>query len=612
MLNMVSENNPSDELENQKISYNCCSINICGLSERSKFSLEKYCYDKSIDILLVQESFSSDPSTQELRFMKSISDENHSNNRGALILVNTQKLDILPLPEISQLSKNIDTAWGLITGRGIRQIVGSVYLKLGYKDAVNDIVRMLAHAKSLGNKLGAKGTSVFGDFNARHLLWGDTLTNSYGMELANKLDFLDYALSSSNGPTFLSVNGNSHIDLLISSINTEQNFSALSTDPDAELFSGAPIRGHIPVLCKFSSECSTKAPTAIPKLDISTIDWQIWSQAVENTLMEQNGDYHANIAPRKKWDLLNDAIHHATVDCGKYKKSSVHSKPFWTEALSEASKALRDAKRAYGKRNTIGNKEALDTAKEYFDDMRKNECQKFLLMKTKSLNVAQATQFWKNFNRLFSNKNRGSVETLIDDHGKPLIEPEEMEENLFASFFACKHLNVDINEFDDVFMNEVEKLYSDILKDTNNPTYSPKSHSSALMDKITSEEVQHFIKQYDVSGKSMDNFEFHPSMMKHLGHLATSRLVDLYNSCMDNGTWVWDIADVIFLKKDGKTNYTKSGSYRPISITSYIGKIFEQIIASRLELHLESCGIYDENQEGFSKRKNTIRYLNRL
>ena len=97
-----------------------------------------------------------------------------------------------------------------------------------------------------------------------------------------------------------------------------------------------------------------------------------------------------------------------------------------------------------------------------------------------------------------------------------------------------------------------------------------------------------------------------------LGETACECILALLNSCLKTGHWVWDIADVIFLKKDGKTDYSKAGSYRPISITSYIGKVFEQIIAGRLEEHFKKKGLSDEYQEGFTKKRNTVRYLNRL
>ena len=69
---------------------------------------------------------------------------------------------------------------------------------------------------------------------------------------------------------------------------------------------------------------------------------------------------------------------------------------------------------------------------------------------------------------------------------------------------------------------------------------------------------------------------------------------------------------MIFLRKDGKDSYSKPGSYRPICITSYIGKLLESIIANRIEALLIMNNKTDPNQEGFSARKNAIRYLNRL
>ena len=100
-------------------------------------------------------------------------------------------------------------------------------------------------------------------------------------------------------------------------------------------------------------------------------------------------------------------------------------------------------------------------------------------------------------------------------------------------------------------------------------------------------------------------------MLRHLGVRAVELIRTLPNSCLSAGEWILDTADVIFLKKVGKPDYTNPGSYRPISITSYIGKVFEKIIASRLE-NFKATGINDVYQEGFTKKRNTVRYLNHL
>ena len=86
----------------------------------------------------------------------------------------------------------------------------------------------------------------------------------------------------------------------------------------------------------------------------------------------------------------------------------------------------------------------------------------------------------------------------------------------------------------------------------------------------------------------------------------------LFNICLATHQWVWEGAEVIFLRKEGKDSYSKPGSYRPICITAYIGKLLESIIAMRIEALLISKNLTDPDQEGFSARKNAIRYLNRL
>ena len=101
-------------------------------------------------------------------------------------------------------------------------------------------------------------------------------------------------------------------------------------------------------------------------------------------------------------------------------------------------------------------------------------------------------------------------------------------------------------------------------------------------------------------------------MFMHLGNNAITLLLHLFNLCLEKHQWVWECAEVIFLRKDGKSSYSKPGSYRPICITAYIGKLFEKIIAKRIEELLISNDTTDPDQEGFSSAKNTIRYLNRL
>ena len=136
--------------------------------------------------------------------------------------------------------------------------------------------------------------------------------------------------------------------------------------------------------------------------------------------------------------------------------------------------------------------------------------------------------------------------------------------------------------------------------------------SSALYYPVTPWEITATLKGIHFTAASFDNHEVHQSMLKKLGPNAIHALSKLFTLCLRNGLWLWNDSKIVFLKKDGKSPYSKGGAYRPISISSYVGKLFERILARRLETYFMKVGIIDVNQEGFSKGKNTIRYLNRL
>ena len=203
------------------------------------------------------------------------------------------------------------------------------------------------------------------------------------------------------------------------------------------------------------------------------------------------------------------------------------------------------------------------------------------------------------------------MEPLIENNGNIISNNEEIEQNLFTTFFEGKHL--ENANFDNEFYEEVNRVYDDIVTEDE----IPEEDGNEIMDddlngEITTTEIKKVIKTYKAGDKSLDNDKFHPKMLHHLGVNALQLLMVLFNLCLIKGAWVWEEADVIFLKKDGKDTYSKPGSYRPISITSYIGKLLEKIISLRLIQYLKKNNLYDEDQEGFTEKRNTVRYLHRL
>ena len=96
----------------------------------------------------------------------------------------------------------------------------------------------------------------------------------------------------------------------------------------------------------------------------------------------------------------------------------------------------------------------------------------------------------------------------------------------------------------------------------------------------------------------------HPKMLKFGGKLVVDATVMLLQ-------FSWYIAqfassfkrqNMIYLQKPDKPDYNHEKSYRPISLTSILGKIFEEIIARRLVAFLHEVGFF-ENQPQFAYLK---------
>ncbi|XP_076062470.1 uncharacterized protein LOC143037801 [Oratosquilla oratoria] len=90
-------------------------------------------------------------------------------------------------------------------------------------------------------------------------------------------------------------------------------------------------------------------------------------------------------------------------------------------------------------------------------------------------------------------------------------------------------------------------------------------------------------------------------------------LLAIYNKCWREGVVpkAWKHAIVVPIPKAGKRR-NQIANYRPVSLTSHIGKIYERIVLSRLQHHVETRGELPKLQAGFWKRRSIIDHVVRL
>ena len=96
-------------------------------------------------------------------------------------------------------------------------------------------------------------------------------------------------------------------------------------------------------------------------------------------------------------------------------------------------------------------------------------------------------------------------------------------------------------------------------------------------------------------------------MLKHLPRSGMDFLFDIFNLSRTSHSFpsIWKTSSIILMHKMGKP-FDSPASFRPISLTSCVSKLFKLIILSRLLFFLESNSILSPRQAGFRPGRSTL------
>ena len=122
---------------------------------------------------------------------------------------------------------------------------------------------------------------------------------------------------------------------------------------------------------------------------------------------------------------------------------------------------------------------------------------------------------------------------------------------------------------------------------------------------LTIGEVNNALREVK-NGKAAGPDGIHPGFLKNLGPKSKDRLLEIFNKAWKEGNLPqdWRTAIICPLLKDGKPP-EKIESYRPVALTSCVGKVLEKIIGTRLSYWMERKGLMNRFQAGFRKWHST-------
>ena len=270
-------------------------------------------------------------------------------------------------------------------------------------------------------------------------------------------------------------------------------------------------------------------------------------------------------------------------------------KPWWTKECHIATKNARKAFKTW--RSTLQQED-----KTYLNKMEAIKKRTILAEKNRSwerhietLDDGNAAKFWK-FSKTMMNGRRETTNTPLNNcNGEPIIDPLE-KANIFLDQFSP--LSNDTTALNPEQEKEIE-------------TSQEKSECDPLDMEFSLQELSRSLQH--LPDKAMGLDRIYNRMLKNLNANNRVSLLSILNLMFKEGYVPkdWKCAIVTPILKPNK-HPGAAESYRPISLTSCLGKTFEKMINNRLKWHLDNLNILPKAQTGFRRGCTTTDNLIRI
>ena len=457
-------------------------------------------------------------------------------------------------------------------------IISNVYLSPNKRFTMEDMDSFYQNIMSIKPK--PKNIIILGDFNARHLMWGDSTTNPRGRILEDFMENNQIYYLNDDEPTHISSNGSmSNIDLTLCNRN-------LITSLRWEVLDEPYGSDHFPIKITFNQEKNTPVT---PKWVLKRADWESFTELMQ---LQQKVNDFATIDEAATYFI--DRIHLAARgSIPKSKKMAKPPIPWWNKECENAVKARKSAYRRYKRTKSqldrIIYKRRTAKARYILKQSRRSSWRDYV----SSLNSSStSTQIWNKIAKISKKKTPPVVPTLKIDN-KILLDSEEVA-------------NIIAGNLSDLTSGSRYSPHFRILKadaEANAPDFF-STNEEAYNDLISLDELLDALKQAKSTAPGNDEVPF--DMLTHLSEDGKQFLLDLFNRIWieSNLPTGWHEATVLPLLKPGKEPSSPE-SYRPISLTCCTCKLLEKIINHRLVWYLETNDIITPTQFGFRKLRAT-------
>jgi ribonuclease HI len=334
--------------------------------------------------------------------------------------------------------------------------------------------------------------------------------------------------------------------------------------------------------------------------DFQKADWHLFQEQLGNVVFPQ-----ADNSLQEQYDRFHEsviAVANKTIPRKQPVRSGGKKHPWWNKECATAVKEKSKAYNAYRKRSNEETHSNYRTARSKCK-VTISKCKEHYWANYMHDNITDykdTSKLWKKIKQI-KQQTRAAEQPLLVN-GKKTANSQEKAEVLATTFAKASQSN-SLPESLQTYRDSCNKLFTDPLP--NNAT--------SINQLFTLSEIKTAIFQIKKVKKATGTDPISYQMFRQFPVNILQELLCIYNRCYVEGIvpYQWKQAIVVPLLKSGKPR-SNPNSYRPISLTPHLGKLYERLVKRRLEFYLEKNNIVPTIQSGFKRGRGCTDNLVKL
>ena len=349
---------------------------------------------------------------------------------------------------------------------------------------------------------------------------------------------------------------------------------------------------HFPIFCELDLEVHKLAKNAGRlRWDYSNADWSAYTQDVEAAICRAPTEVLEGSVSAKTRFLSESIANAARRHIGMVRSGGL--------GIVGESQEVREAVQERNRlaRTISTRREEWLNACRRVREMRLEEKRRRWVDFVEELGTeVDSAKVWKTIRSLSGKLPKPSGRNVALVHKGREYRTDERKADAFASYYAG------VSRLE--FSRDERALTRDVRKRLTNLRKSPGCREVECADFSLSELLSAVRLMKGKGAEGADGVS--PKLLKGLGEEALNFVLRLFNQSWREGfcPQSWRTAIIVPILKQGKPP-GNIDSYRPISLTSCLGKVMERMVANRLSYMAESRGWFSNDQAGFRGLRST-------